>query len=91
MGCCNCKYLNENDKKEGKVSGCCYFCKKKNCYVAGNSNICDDFSNDYSRKRYISDEIYHNGREYYDDDTSIGFYLFVLFILIIILIISKLF
>lgn len=79
MGCCSCKYLDENNKKEGKVTGCSYFCKKRNCYVLGNSSICDGFSNDYSRKSYISDDIYNNGKAYYNDNTSIGFYLFILF------------
>ncbi len=91
MGCCSCKYLDENDKKEGKVTGCSYFCKKKNCYVTGNSTICDNFNIDYSRKKYISDELYHNGVEFYNDNTPIGFYLFILLILIIILIVTEIF
>lgn len=80
MGCCSCKYLDENDKKEGKVTGCSYFCKKKNCYVTGNSTICDNFNIDYSRKKYISDELYHNGVEFYADfdldkkDSWLGFF-----------------
>lgn len=30
MSCSSCKYLKESDKKEGAVSGCCYYCSKKN-------------------------------------------------------------
>lgn len=41
MGCCTCKFLDENNVREGKVSGCCYFCKKRKCYVTGNSTGCD--------------------------------------------------
>ena len=27
MNCVNCKYLDVNNKKEGKVNGCLYYCK----------------------------------------------------------------
>ncbi len=91
MGCCNCKFLDENNVHEGKVSGCCYFCKKRKCYVTGNSTGCDFFSNDYSRNSYMKDEIYYNGEKYYDDDTPISFYLFILVVLIVILVITNIF
>lgn len=69
MGCCNCKFLDENNVRDGNVSGCCYFCKKRKCYVTGNSTGCDYFSNDYSRSSYMKDEIYYNGEKFYDDFT----------------------
>lgn len=91
MGCCNCKFLEENNVKNGNVSGCSYYCKKCNCYVTGNSNGCDKFSYNYCRNSYIADNIYYNGTKYYDDDTPVSFYLFILFILLLLLIVKSLF
>lgn len=84
MGCCSCKYLNENCKKEGKVSGCLYYCSKIKAYVNGASDSCDDYCFEYGRKVYTRDEIYNDGKTYYNDTTPVGFYLVILIILIIL-------
>ncbi len=84
MGCCSCKYLNENCKKEGKVSGSLYYCSKMKTFVSGASSSCDSYCFEYGRKVYVRDEIYNDGKNYYNDATSPSFYLVVLIILIIL-------
>ena len=86
MGCCQCKCLSENDRKEGKCSGALYYCKEKKKYVNGNG-ACDEFTKDYGRSSYITNEIYDDGRKFYDDDKDPGTYLIILIILIIMAII----
>lgn len=49
MKCCGCKYLKEDKKKEGTVSGTKYYCSKVKNYVYGSDNICDKFEKSYSR------------------------------------------
>ena len=83
MGCCHCKYLVESNRKEGKSSGAVYYCKKKKVYVNGNG-YCDSFDKDYGKSSYTVNEIYHDGKEFYDDDTDPGFYLVVLITMIIL-------
>lgn len=60
MGCNSCAYLKISDKKEGKTNGAVYYCAKKKCYVNGENNACSDYGNDYSRKVYQKDEIFHD-------------------------------
>lgn len=84
MGCYNCKYLKESEKKDGKVSGSVYYCSKIKKYVSGSSDGCDAYSFDSTRKTYVKDEIYNNGRKYVDDDTSPATYLAILILMIIL-------
>ncbi len=90
MGCYNCKYLNKDDKKEGKINGCMYYCTKMKKYVNGASNNCSEYSKDYSRQSYENNEIYNNGRHYFDgSDTPLSVQIVLIIILIIIAIITK--
>lgn len=84
LGCCSCKYLNENKKIEGRVNGSLYYCSKLKTYVNGASGSCDNYFIDHGRKIYTRDEIYDDGKKYYNDTTPVGFYLVVLIILIIL-------
>jgi len=83
-GCCSCTHLKEKNKKDGKVSGCVYFCAVKKKYVNGKDDRCEAYKRDPIRKTHISNEIYHNGRQYYNDKTAPGTYLMALVIIIII-------
>jgi len=82
-GCCSCKYLKEKDKKDGKVNGSVYLCTKTKKYVSGASNCCDAYSKDPLRKSYVTNEIYRNGKKFYNDKTEPGTYLVALIALII--------
>lgn len=84
MGCCYCKYLDENDKKEGKCTGALYYCKKKKKYVSGSSDGCDSFSKDYARKSYIISEIFTDGKNFYNDSTDVGVYVVILIVMILL-------
>ena len=84
MGCCSCKFLVEKNKIEGKVNGSLYYCSKLKTYVNGANDKCDDYYLAQGRGGTVRDEIYNDGRKYYDDTTPIGFYLVVLVILIIL-------
>lgn len=88
MSCSSCKYLKSNDKIEGNVSGCKYYCKKCKGYVLGN-NLCDKFEKDYCRRNFECDLIYLDGKNYYDEKHSISFYIFVLIILILMIIFTR--
>ena len=89
MTCSSCKYLNENKKLDGKVSGCKYFCYKNKCYVGGDNHICNNYQNCF-RSNSRCDEIYDEGVNFYDDTHSVTYYLFILLIIIIIFIIARL-
>ena len=60
--CADCKYLIEDRKKDGKVSGCCYYCAKMKDYVNGSDSICDNFEKTYSRKYTTTHQIYKDGK-----------------------------
>ena len=64
MACYNCEYLVMDNKKDGSINGCLYYCKKNKQYVNGACDGCGNFSRDYSRKTYENNEIYNNGRHY---------------------------
>lgn len=91
MSCSSCKYLDENNKKNGCSSGCKYYCSKIETYVNGSNNSCNEFEKSYSRNSYICNKIYEEGEIYSDDTTSIEGYLFILIILIIMLVVFKIF
>lgn len=91
MSCSSCKYLKENDKKDGAVCGCCYYCSKKEKYVNGSNNVCDKYALAYCRDTYTCNKIFEDGDKYCDDSTDIGVYLILLIFLIIALVIVKVF
>lgn len=84
MGCCHCRYLCENNKLEGRCSGAIYYCSKQKKYVNGAKDGCDLYLKDYCKTLVTSNEIYDNGRNYYDDDKSPMFYLFILRVMLIV-------
>ena len=87
MSCSSCKYLKEDNKKDGLVCGCCYYCSKKEKYINGTNDVCDKYGLSYSRNTYTCNKIYEDGEKYCDDSTSIGFYLVLLIFLVIVAII----
>ncbi|MBQ2639847.1 MAG: hypothetical protein IJF92_03695 [Bacilli bacterium] len=91
MSCSQCKNLQKKEKKPGKVMGAKYFCKKKKKYVNGANPECPKFSKSYARTNDEKNEIYLDGKNFYDDDTNIGAYLVILIILIILAIIVNIF
>ena len=91
MSCSSCKYLKENDKKNGEVSGCCYYCSKKECYVNGSSNKCEEFETSYGRSSYECNKIFEDGEHYYNDATPLSAYVILLIFMIIIAIIVNVF
>jgi len=84
MTCSSCKYLNENKKLDGKVSGCEYFCNKNKHFVNGQNNACNKYG---STNR--CNEIYNEGKDFHNDIHSVSYYLFILIIVIIIAIIAR--
>lgn len=89
MGCCSCKNLDTKKKVDGAVSGVRYYCKKKKTYVGG------DFSCDkYEKGMRSTDEenkIFKEGRDWYNDDRPVSYYLLIFVIIIIAFIIIYLF
>lgn len=90
MACCSCKYLDAKKKYKGKVGGAKYFCSKTKTYVYGDSDNCQVFEKSYARKAIDCDKIYEEGKSFYDDDKSVGHYIFILVALAILLLILKL-
>ena len=91
MSCSSCKYLDTSKKNNGAISGCCYYCSKKKCYVNGSNSKCEEFETSYGRSSYECNNIYEQGEQYYDDTTPISAYLVLLVFLIIIAIIVNVF
>ena len=90
MSCSSCKYLNENKKSKGAVSGCCYYCSKCKDYVNGSNSSCDNYETS-GRSSYICGKIYEEGEGYYNDLTSNFVYLVVLLVMVILAIIVNIF
>lgn len=91
MECYNCEYLNKNDKKEGKINGCIYYCTKMKKYVNGACDSCDAWIKDYSRATYENNDIYNNGRHYSDgSSTPLSLQIILIIVLIIIAAIANL-
>lgn len=88
MTCSSCKYLNENKKLDGKVSGCEYFCNKNKYFVNGQNNACNKYESSFRRTNRCN-EIYNEGKDFYNDIHSVSYYLFILIIVIIISIIAR--
>lgn len=88
--CYNCEYLNSKDTKEGKCNGCLYYCTKNKKYVNGSCDSCGSYSKDILRLTYENNEIYNNGRKYYNgSDTPLSVQVIFVVILIIIVIITN--
>ena len=88
MTCCSCKYLNEEKKLDGKVSGCEYFCNKNKWFINGQDNACDKYESSF-RGTNRCNEIYNDGKNFYNDTHSVSYYLFILIVIIIIAIIAR--
>ena len=90
MGCYDCAYLDVNNKKEGNTNGCLYYCTKMKQYVNAAYDSCNAYSKDYSRKTYENNEIYNNGKHYYNgSDTPLSLKIILIIILIIMAIICN--
>lgn len=88
MTCCSCKYLNEDKKLDGKVSGREYFCNKNKCFINGQDNACNKYESSF-RSTNRCNEIYNDGENFYNDTHSVSYYLFILIIVIIIFVIAR--
>ncbi len=91
MSCSSCKYLNVDKKSNGAVSGCCYYCSKKKCYVNGSNNSCCEFENNYGRRSYECNKIYEEGEHYCNDTTPMELYIIMVIFMIVIAIIVNVF
>ena len=92
--CADCKYLNEKSKKEGKIGGCLYECKKqkdkKLKMINSTMPACDKFEKDLNRGWYKSQCIYDDGKKFDDSSLSWG-WVALLFFMVILGIIIKIF
>ncbi|MBQ9318903.1 MAG: hypothetical protein IJR82_04665 [Bacilli bacterium] len=84
MTCSSCKYLNTDKKYEGAVSGCKYYCEKYKNFIDGSQYSCDNYEKHYGRNNYTCDKICEEGNDFYDDNKSVSYYLFVLILIFII-------
>ena len=91
MTCSSCKYLKEDKKYEGAVSGCKYYCEKYKTYIDGSQYSCEKYDKHYGRSNYTCDKICDDGKNFYDDDRPISFYIIILVLIIIICFILKIF
>lgn len=83
MTCSSCKYLKEDKKCEGAVSGCKYYCEKYKAYIDGSQYSCDKYEKHYGRSNYMCDKICDDGNNFYDDSRSVGDYVILLILIII--------
>lgn len=83
MGCYSCAYLDTKTKKSGAIDGCLYYCKKNKTFVNAATDSCETHKNGY-RDTYENNEIYRNSEDYYDDDTPIELYIFILIVMIVL-------
>lgn len=91
MTCSSCKYLKEDKKYEGSVSGCKYYCEKYKTYFDGSNNSCEEYDKHYGRSSYTCDKIYEDGKDFYDDDRPISFYIVILVLILVLGFILKIF
>lgn len=90
MACSSCKNLDESKRVKGAVSGAKYYCKKKKACVYGDRE-CEAYEKSYIRKNSKCDDIYNDGREYYDDDRPVSQHIAVLVFIIVFGTILKIF
>lgn len=82
--CSECSNLDNSKKSPGKVSGNLYYCKKLKEYVNPSMCGCEKFDKTYSRKSYENDEIYQDGKDYYNNDTPLELLVFIFIFLVIL-------
>ena len=82
--CADCKNLDLNKTKDGKVSGKLYYCKKAKKYVNPSMCSCDSFNKTYSRNRYECEKIYKDGKAYDDNDMPLGVYITIFMVLLVL-------
>lgn len=88
MCCSNCKYLDVNNKKEGKTSGCKYYCKLNQTYLTADTNKCDHFDKAYRSIR-VQEELEQEGKDWYDSEICLGRdILFAVFLIVLGLILG---
>lgn len=90
MVCAGCKNLDTKKKVNGAVSGTRYMCKKHKIYVGGDNKICDKFVK-AGRDNDTYHKLYHEGREWDNDNTSPSTYVIIAIILLVITLIVFLF
>lgn len=90
MGCHSCGNLDAKKKSKGKASGALYFCKKNKSFVNPTSKGCKNYKK-CSRKPWENDEIYNDGKLYFNDIIPAIVYIIIFFILIIIGLLSGVF
>ena len=78
MTCSSCKYLKEDKKYEGCVSGCKYYCEKYKEFIDGSQYSCENYDKHYGRSNYTCDKICDDGNAFCDDNRSFGDYLIIL-------------
>ncbi len=84
MACYNCEYLVKEDKKEGNINGCLYYCTKAKKYVNGADCGCSEYSKDICRDTTTNNEIYNNGR-HYCNGSNLPLSVQIIFIIILII------
>ena len=80
--CYNCSNLDPKQKSAGKLDGNLYYCKKLKTYVNAAKDGCEKWDK-ADRKSYENDELYEQGKKYYNDNKPLGYYLFLLILIII--------
>ena len=89
MACSSCSNLDESKKKKGAVSGAKYYCKKLKTYVGGDFE-CEKYEKSYMRKNFTCDDIYNEGRQFYDDDKPTSHYVIILIVILLFGLLAKL-
>ena len=89
--CCSCKNLDEKKSAKGAVSGCKYYCKKLKTYVSGDDDSCPKFEKSITRSTDKCNDIFKEGKDFYNDTHSVGYYGVILLILVIIMILILIF
>ena len=90
MGCHRCGNLDPKKKSAGKAGGNLYFCKKMKTFVNPSKFSCDKFKK-ADRKEWQNNEIYDDGKRYYNDRTPAIVYFILFAILVIIGLLSGVF
>ena len=85
MACYNCEHLVVENKKDGTINGCLYYCSKNKKYVNGAYDCCELYSKDIMRRSSVSNEVYNSGRHYCNGSSiPLSFQIILIIILIII-------
>ena len=84
--CCSCKNLDSSKKVAGEVAGTKYYCKKLKTYVTGDTDACGKYESSFRNNDDIS-RIYKEGKQWDNDNKSVGGYLAVAVILLLLILI----